>query len=299
MVDQMGPAITRVAPAKINLFLHVTGRRSDGYHLLESLFAFTRSGDEITVMPAKSLSLEIEGPFFKSLAASGGEAKDNLVMRAAHALREASSYDGGAHIVLRKALPIAAGIGGGSSDAAATLLALNDLWQLDLSARRLEEIALDLGADVPACLYQHPLRVTGVGEKLDKTRLPAEVAILLVNPMTQVSTPEVFRHLNAGAEGCSLPLRNWGAQTDAEFWDWLANNTRNDLQGPASDLCPEVRDVIKALHQQPGVGLVRMSGSGATCFALFRDQDSAAVAAHNINASNPNWWCSRDSLIPS
>jgi len=294
--------VTRTAPAKLNMFLHVVGQRADGYHELESLFAFTRRGDKITVRSGEDVSLEIEGPFADALNAVGAK-DENLVLKAACALQVRSGTQHGVHIKLVKNLPIASGIGGGSADAAATLLALNEFWNLSLSMAKLEEVALTLGADVPACLYSSPLQVTGIGEVIEKTMLPAAFGVLLVNPGHAVSTPEVFQafHENQAFHkkktDYSLRLPQWNPSGVVDFMRWLEQKTSNDLEVPAKALCGIISDVLQALLALDDVQMVRMSGSGATCFALFETAGAAQDAEKLLMQKYPDWWILADQLV--
>lgn len=265
-----------LAPAKINLALHITGQRADGYHLLDSLVAFAGLGDEIRVAPAESLSLQIGGPFAAGLPAD----ERNLVLRAARLLAPGR----GARIALHKALPVASGIGGGSADAACTLRALAALWQCPLPD--LAEV-LRLGADVPACLMGGALRMTGIGEGL--APLPALPAahVVLVNPGIGLATPEVFGALER-RDNPPLP-RTLPRFADAgTLAGWLALQ-RNDLESPAMRLQPVIGTVLEALRAAEGCLFARMSGSGATCFGLFAGEAAAADAAARLGAV-PGWW---------
>lgn len=268
---------TAVARAKINLCLHVTGQRPDGYHLLDSLVVFADLGDRIICTPAERLSLKITGPESGGLAAE----RDNLVLRAAAAFDSAM----GAALLLEKTLPIASGIGGGSADAAATLRALSRLWGLPLpDAARV----LALGADVPVCLHGQPCRMAGVGEvisPLPHTLPPAW--LVLVNPRVQVSTPAVFRQLasKTNAPMAALPR----LQGLADLAGYLAAQ-RNDLEAPAIALQSVIALAKAALAAQPGCALARMSGSGATCFGLFPSAETAAKAAQALRRAQPAWW---------
>ena len=297
-MDITNQIITRSAPAKLNLYLHIVGQRADGYHLLDSLFAFTQNGDEITVRGAPELSLEVTGPFAGSLAAVGGLNADNLVMKAALLLRSHAGIKNGAAISLSKNLPIASGIGGGSADAAATLLALNDLWQLDLSLETLSALALRLGADVPACLHDRPLHVSGIGEQIKASSLPKDYGILLVNSGEALSTPAVFQAFHAEGYKPSLRLPCRQPKESADFIKWLLEKTSNDLQAPAVSLCPAIAPVMRDLSAINGALMVRMSGSGATCFALFQTVSEAKQAQIRIEADHPKWWVMADQLVP-
>ncbi len=264
------------APAKINLTLHVTGRRPDGYHLLDSLVAFVDVGDVLSYQPFANLRLALSGPFAVGLTAE----PDNLVLRAARLLGQHS----GADLELIKNLPIASGIGGGSSDAAATLRLLARVWQCPLPP---PAALLTLGADVPVCLTPRSVRMTGVGEHLQPVSLPA-ADIVLVNPGVSVATPSVFRAL-ARATNAPMPeILPEMPDVDA-LCDFLAA-MRNDLEAPATGLCPEITTAKTRLAAQKGCLLARMSGSGATCFGLFRNQAAARQAESAIRQNHPAWW---------
>ncbi len=271
-------AAPETAYAKINLALHVRRRMPDGYHALETLFAFCTDGDMLEVAPADDLSLAIEGPFGQGLSAGG----DNLVLRAAAALRAATGTTAGAAIRLDKHLPVASGIGGGSADAAAALRLLVRFWGCDISAEALHAIAAALGADVPACVASRTCRGEGRGDTLDF--LPdgalAGMPVLLVNPRVAVPTGPVFQRwdgIDRGALAAGDPLA-------------AARAGRNDLELPARALQPVIGAVVAALAAQPGVTLARMSGSGATCFALFDGVAARDAAERSIAAARPDWW---------
>ena len=275
------------AAAKINLALHVTARRDDGYHCLDTLVTFAKFGDVIRVEPANGISLTIEGPFADAL----GNKNDNLVLKAARLLQQAAKEIGvtapGAAIHLNKRLPIASGIGGGSADAAATLLALCELWKIDINTIDLEKIALQLGADVPMCLYSKPLMATGSGEKIVPVTL-AGLNIVLINPGVHVSTPEVFHALTSTNSASLAPLDQ--SYSPTTLLDWL-QYTQNDLQAPAIKLAPEIQTVLDELKDSNECQFARMSGSGATCFGLFASIEQAEKAASDISQRNPDWWC--------
>jgi len=280
------------APAKVNLFLHVTGRRPDGYHEIESLVVFTRAGDRLFAAPAAGLTLEIHGPFAAALDAG----RDNLVMRAAEALRRAVGRRLGARLVLEKRLPVAAGIGGGSADAAATLLLLNRLWCLDLAPSRLAAIGLGLGADVPACLAGRAVCVGGIGDRLGPTPgLPA-FHLVLVNPGVALATADVFRARRgpfgrqAMGSGLAWPLAASPAADSAAGLAAALASCRNDLDGAARNLEPSVAAVLAALAATPRCLLARMSGSGATGFGLFAGSADAATAARMLRSACRGWW---------
>ncbi len=287
--------VARTAPAKVNLFLHVTGRRDDGYHELESLFVFTAHGDEVQVEAARSFRFQLSGPFARQLTELGGGGDDNLVCRAARRLAVRAGREPNVSIRLTKNLPVAAGIGGGSADAAATLLALNEFWSLNLNMEELETVALELGADVPACLHRRPLYVQGIGDRLSPARLGFDAAILLVNPLRDVSTPLIFSALKESRQpfnaAISEPEAIWA---NIETLEW---HTTNSLQRQAVALCPEIREVLEQLESTDSAMLVRMSGSGATCFALFRTLAEAEEAAEKLSQRRPQWWVHADKII--
>lgn len=269
------------APAKLNLYLHVTGRRDDGYHLLDSLVVFAQVGDVLCAAPADDLALSVTGPFAPAL----GGAADNLVLRAARALATEIGRPPQAHLILDKCLPVASGIGGGSADAAATLRALCRLWGEAVDSAALSRIALTLGVDVPVCLGSRPARMGGVGERLQPApELPA-CGVVLVNPGVAVATASVFRARTGGfSQPAALPGRWQSAAAMAADLRRLAN----DLESPARGLCPAIDAVLAALAAQQGCMLARMSGSGATCFGLFADPHQATDAARRL--MRDGWW---------
>ena len=271
---------TESAPAKVNLFLHVVGRRTDGYHELDSLAVFPGAADRLTAMPADDLTLQVAGPFGAGL--DGGP--DNLVLRAARALADHGGCGAGARLVLDKRLPVASGIGGGSADAAAALRLLVRLWGLPASGQILPGIALRLGADVPVCLASQPARMTGLGDRLGPAPALPPFGMVLVNPRVGVSTPEVFRARSGPfSQAAHLPAA-WSGLT--AMVDGLRGLT-NDLEAPALRLCPVIADVLAWLRTQPGCLLARMSGSGATCFGLFAPGEAPLAAAR---AAPAGWW---------
>jgi 4-diphosphocytidyl-2-C-methyl-D-erythritol kinase len=270
------------APAKINLTLHVIGRRQDGYHLLDSLVLFAAACDRVSASVDDGLSLTVSGRF----AAGLGSGPDNLVLRAARAFRDAAGVTAGASLHLHKMLPVASGIGGGSSDAAATLRLLGRLWSVRLPDTVLGEIALTLGADVPACLGRVPARMSGIGEILAPApRLPP-CGLALVNPGVAVSTPSVFKARQGPFSAPPVWPPGW---SDARGLATALACGGNDLQDAAIALCPEIADVLNALGSSEGCLLARMSGSGATCFGLFETPAAAEAAAAAL--VTPGWWC--------
>ena len=258
--------LTETAYAKLNLALHVRGKRDDGHHEIETIFAFCENGDELSGDGAEDLTLEVSGPF-------AGDIPDNdanLVTEAARVVRLATEVETGASLHLVKNLPVASGIGGGSADAAAALRLLTRLW--DVPASQAGELAPLLGADVPACLLSHSCRGDGAGDRIKPIELGLSgTAVLLVNPGHPLSTREVFERWDGVDRG---PLGDW-------------REGRNDLEGAANALLPEIADVLGWLIRQPGADFVRMSGSGATCFALFADEASRDGAASRVPSP---WW---------
>lgn len=290
MIARHGGAVVAAAPAKLNLYLHVTGRRPDGYHELDSLIAFADVHDTVIAEPAGELALTVAGPFAADLA----DEPDNLVLRAARALAGAAGSERGAALTLIKRLPVASGIGGGSSDAAAAMRALKDLWRLDLPAEALDELALALGADVPMCLAGVAAQIGGIGEVIDPVPALPAAGLVLVNPLRAVATPAVFR---ARAGGFSRRMALAGPFADAAALAAALAATANDLALAARRILPELDAVIDALETAPGALLARMSGSGATCFALFASAAAAAAAAHSIAAAHPDWWVVATHLV--
>jgi 4-diphosphocytidyl-2-C-methyl-D-erythritol kinase len=267
-------AAAELAPAKVNLALHVTGRRADGYHLLDSLVVFPRVGDRLRAAASRELTLAVEGPF-----AAGLDVEDNLVLRAARLLGPGR----GAALSLDKRLPVASGIGGGSADAAAALRLLAPLWGLALPP---PAALLGLGADVPVCLAGVACRMRGIGEELEPVPLPP-FWLVLANPGVPVATGAAFAAL-AGRFGPPLPAPPRFADA-AALAGWLAEQ-RNDLEEPAGALAPAIAETLAALAAQPGCLLARMSGSGATCFGLFAERRHADSAAVRLGSARPRWW---------
>lgn len=282
-----GGMLAEPAPAKINLALHVRRRRADGYHDLESVFAFTAFGDRLTARPADGLSLVVAGPTAGALA--GEAAEDNLVLRAARALAGAAGIGAGAALALDKHIPVQAGLGGGSADAAAALRLLCRLWGVRPAAIDLPAIAAGLGADVPACLASRTLRAEGRGERLAAVAADdlAGMPVLLVNPGVAVPTGPVFAAWDREDRGALAGDVSLAALAAA----------RNDLEPPARRLAPAIGEVLETLAAMPGRRLARMSGSGATCFALFDAAPDCRAAAAMVKAVQPDWWVQATSLI--
>ncbi|WP_370400548.1 4-(cytidine 5'-diphospho)-2-C-methyl-D-erythritol kinase [Sulfitobacter sp. JB4-11] len=283
--------VTVFAPAKVNLTLHVTGQREDGYHTLDSLIAFATVGDRLEVTPGNTLSLTCEGPEGQHVPAD----MENLIIKVARLFDDIT----GAAFVLDKQLPVSSGIGGGSADAAAAFRALmsirnggaaddddaaaHDPGQTPFAAR-----VLALGADIPACLLSEVARMQGVGEKLTVIPDMKGFDAVLVNPRIGVSTPQVFAALeNKSNPAMSDALPRFAGLHDFVLW---LTEQRNDLQAPAIELVPQIRHVIAALEHDKDCLLARMSGSGATCFGVFSDGDAANAAAKRLSQANPDWW---------
>jgi 4-diphosphocytidyl-2-C-methyl-D-erythritol kinase len=261
------PAAREIAPAKLNLALHVRGKLADGRHAIETIFAFCTDGDWLSADEGDELTLQVSGPFAGDLP----EDEENLVMKAARALQKAAGVGKGAAITLEKKLPLASGIGGGSADAAAALRLLTSLWGTD--PNHAEAVAPTIGSDVAACLLSLPVRGEGAGDRLTAVALPelSGAAVLLINPRVPLATADVY----AG----------WDGEDRGPLDDW--RNGRNDLEEPAIALVPQIETVMAWLGTQPGAEIVRMSGSGATCFALFNSDDARDQAANRVPRE---WW---------
>ena len=285
--------LVQLAPAKDNLALHVTRRREDGYHDLESLVVFADVADELQARPASADSLSIGGPFAGGLVVG----ETNLVSRAVAAFRARwpDAVDTGLALHLTKNLPVAAGIGGGSADAAAALRLMAGLSPRAIAVAELADMAARLGADVPACLVSTPLVARGVGEVLAPLPDFPALHIVLVNPMVPLATADVFRRLRAH-DNYPLPELPAPLTRPAQLGLWLAE-TRNDLQPPAIKLVPVIGDIIAHLAETQGCILARMSGSGATVFGLFGSSGQAHQAAQVMRAANPDHWVAAAPLI--
>lgn len=269
-----------LARAKVNLWLQVVGRRADGYHLLDSLVAFTDLADEIEVAPGSGLTLEIEGPRAASLEGD----PDNLVLKAARLLADRAGVSPRAAIRLTKRIPVAAGLGGGSADAAATLLALVELWRVAMPPEELFDLAASLGADVPMCLAGRPALASGIGERLAPAPALPACAILLVNPGIALPTPAVFA-ARRGSFSTARPMGDGWRDLGALAED--LGRRGNDLAAAAISLHPEIAGVLDCLRRSDGVVHVAMSGSGATCFGLYETIDDAQRAASRLPGA---WW---------
>lgn len=267
------------AHAKVNLYLHVVGRRADGYHLLDSLAVFAELHDTLVVAPADGLALAIDGPFAGALAGEG----DNLVLSAARALANAHGREAGARLTLTKRIPVSAGIGGGSADAAAALHALAELWSVAVP----DDLPLKLGADVPVCLAGQPLFMSGIGEALRPAPPLPPAFLLLVNPGVALATKDVFRARTAGFSGAAAFDE---APRDAAHLARILHDRGNDLTAAAAVLAPAIGEAERMVAATGGCLLARMSGSGATVFGLYAGADEAARAAASIRHERPAWW---------
>ncbi len=295
MSNQTGQNLsTAWAPAKVNLYLHVGPPGPGGLHPVDSLvmFADTRAADRVTARKHAQLELMVEGPASRALRS----APNNLTLAAAKTLRDAYDHIGlGAHLTLHKVLPVAGGIGGGSSDAAATLRVLNKMWDINFGQEAIEKLAEQLGSDVPACVRQRPLVMRGAGEQLIDVDVP-DLPAVLVNPGVQVETRKAFEKFDqlAQLQGFSQvdPPRG---DTPVELAAAL-EAYRNDLEKPASQICSDLPKVLAALRGERGCLLARMSGSGATCFGLFETEEAAQAAAASISARRKKYWVAATTL---
>lgn len=273
--------LAEFAPAKVNLTLHVVGKRADGYHLLDSLVVFADVGDRLALAPGDTLELAVRGP----TADAAGAAGDNLVLKAARLLAERVEGLRAGRFTLDKKLPVAAGLGGGSSDAAAALRLLARVNELALDDTRMREAAELTGADVPVCLDPRPRVMTGIGDILSAPVALPKLPAVLVNPGVAVPTKDVFRGLKLSGE--RAVTGDW--QSSGKLFEQLAA-CRNDLEAPAIALQGVIAEVLAALRESPKCRLARMSGSGATCFALYASARAAAASARALREAHPRWW---------
>lgn len=274
------------APAKINLYLHVTERLPNGYHALDSLMTFADIGDRIQIEEADEFTFSIDGPFAGAFDGVDAEAS-NLVVKAATALAAAANKPLGYKITLTKNLPLGAGIGGGSADAAAIIWGLLSIWDLPKNAPYLNDLMVKLGADVPVCFWSRDTRVRGIGDIFDPVDALPEMPIVLVHPGKPCSTPAVFSEFKGTLKTVQeLPDSFENGKALISFLE----SQENDLYEPAQKIVPEIENILSALAAQDGCNLHRMSGAGSTCFGLFEDAHSAEKAADNIRQDNPDWW---------
>jgi 4-diphosphocytidyl-2-C-methyl-D-erythritol kinase len=283
-------AVIEAAPAKVNLTLHVTGKRPDGYHELESLVVFSGVHDTLIAEPADGFALSVTGPTARGLEGEG----DNIIFRAAQRLADLAGCPNAVHVTLIKRLPVAAGIGGGSADAAATLRALNRLWGLNRPLSDYMTLARGLGADVPVCLNGKAVTMAGIGETLLPAPALPPAWLLLVNPMKPVSTPAVFK---ARTEPFSPANPLIEAPVDAPALARALLERSNDLAAPANRVEPIIGSVLAAIEGTAGCLLSRMSGSGATCLGLFADGPACDRAAEILRRERPDWWVSAAPMV--
>jgi 4-diphosphocytidyl-2-C-methyl-D-erythritol kinase len=278
------------APAKINLYLHVTGKRADGYHELDSLIGFVDIGDEVRIAGADDFDFEITGPFASALQGrdiDAGPESRNLVVRAVWGLSRLAGKAPRFKVTLEKNLPLGAGIGGGSADSAAVLWGLLEHWSLPATLEGLNDLMLSLGADVPVCFACETMRVTGIGERLERIPALPEMPVVLVYPGKGCNTKTVFGRFQGEFKGVgALPA---SFDSSAQLIDFL-EGSENMLTQAALAIVPEIENALRALRGQNGCLLSRMSGSGAACFGLFNDMEQAQAAALELAAKNPDWW---------
>lgn len=289
MTAPRAPLFRLAAPAKLNLSLHVVGRRDDGYHLLDSAVAFLALHDSIEVFAADRDSLSLQGRFADAL--SGHRMEDNLAMRAIHLLRETGAEIPPLHVALTKDIPAQAGLGGGSSDAAAMLKGLMAHFGCHLVPDDARMLSLQLGADVPVCMEARPCLMQGIGEMVLPIPIPATpIWVVLAHPGVMLSTPEVFKRLRLPER---LPPSIGPAPFEAPAWgEWLAwlAKARNDLEPPATELAPVIGDILQSMKGIDGCRLARMTGSGSCCFALFEGEERAHDAAAALQEGFPDAW---------
>ena len=289
---------SKTANAKINLSLSVMGKRPDGYHAVDSLVTFAALGDELSVSSSDELSLTYKGEFAENLTASLVAKSDDLILKAAKALQKESGTSAGAALQLIKSVPLGAGLGGGSADAAACLRLLNSFWKLDWSLDALMTLGAHIGSDVPACVMNAPCRMTGRGERVTKIDTLPILFCVLVNPRMSVSTAEIFRKLNKphidmdALEATSEPLPIF-ANHDV-LYNYL-QNTGNDLLSSTIDTAPVIRSILDAINDS-GADISAMTGSGSTCFGLFKDQVSARRAKEKLKDVFPDYWVESTAL---
>jgi 4-diphosphocytidyl-2-C-methyl-D-erythritol kinase len=288
-------ALRDVARAKLNLTLEVLGRRADGFHELQSLVAFTALGDTVELTPGDGLELVVEGPF------AGALSGDNLIIRAAEAAKTANTCLSLGTFRLIKALPVAAGLGGGSADAAAALRLVAQANGGDLTENALAELGPSLGSDVSICLKSRPALITGRGEKVELVRGFPSCGVLLANPGPPLATAAVYGTLDAAPLASSPPKKSELPDFAGSFETLVAYvlPRGNDLEAPAARLLPAIRDVLAALSALPGARVARLSGSGPTCFGLFASEDEAKRAAAALAVQHPAWWIAGSALQSS
>lgn len=269
-----------VAPAKVNLSLHITGKRADGYHLLDSMVVFTEFGDQLEITESETFSLTCSGDYGDLIASNN----DNLVMKAARGMQQLDGKKSGLKVQLRKLIPVSAGLGGGSADAAAVIRFLCAQWNIDIDSSYVKELALSLGADVPVCLSHNPQQMAGIGEMITHLPIMPSLNLLLVNPKVALATADVFtayQHQNRPTP------QAWNGKEDLISY---LRSCRNDLQPAAMSICPVVQEVLSVLSSLPQCLLARMSGSGASCYGVFASEDAMHLASKQLAKEKPGWW---------
>ena len=270
-----------IAPAKVNLFLHVTGKRKDGYHLLQSLVTFANYGDNLTITPAEHFSITIDNPF------TALDEENNLVTRAANTLAQTLQKDLDCNIHLTKKIPIGAGLGGGSADAATTIKGLLQYWNESISGSQLDEILVSLGADVPICYQNQSAIIQGIGEEIIPLPSLPDLPTLLVYPNKFCPTIDIFKTYEKDFSS-PIPIPEKFTVKE-DLYDFLKQQT-NDLTQAACHQIPTIKDVLTLINKQQGCALSRMSGSGSSCFGLFDNVENSQAAALSIQKENPDWW---------
>lgn len=287
------PSNSETAYAKVNLALHLVERLSSGYHRLDSVAAFVGVGDRLqaTTNPQGTLQLVIDGPYGEGLPT-----ENNLILRAAHCLQQQAKLPLGAHIRLSKQIPVGAGLGGGSADAAAALRLLNRLWGLHYNDAMLAELGGQLGADIPVCVFSQSARMEGIGELLSPIPHIPPLPLVLVYPNVPLWTPDVFRAMTGKSfSGRLSAIPAMGAALE-DWMEWLHKNS-NDLEQAAHSLNPHIAIILSALNSQEGCTLARMSGSGSACFGLFATHAQAVAAEQKLQSAQPNWWVRASQLL--
>ena len=279
------------APAKINLYLHITGMRDDGFHLLDSLIAFTKFGDEITLEPSNDLTITSHGPYATGMPIG----EENLMIRIARKLQKTTSIDKGAAIHVEKNIPVSAGIGGGSADAIAVMRGLIKLWDLKINDEQIYKLALELGTDLPVCYFGKSAFVDGIGENIHPASQLPDCGILLINPNVTLSTPIVFENRKGGySPEDNFINKNFNSPQKLAK---LLDERCNDLTPAARQLVPIIGEILSALKRTPECLAYKMSGSGATCWGLFETFADAERAALALNQQRPDWWIMPTTLL--
>lgn len=286
-----------LAPAKINLYLHVNAKRQDGYHNIDSLVTFANIGDHLRFEDSQEFYFHCTGPYAGSFNAQdqdSSEHSSNLVVQAAHKLAKLCKKNLNVRITLEKNIPLSSGLGGGSSDAAATLWALHKLWDIPVVPSNLQKLMLELGSDVPICFFSQTARIQGIGDKIAPIDIAEDIPAVLINPHKQCSTQEIFlNYSDPHKESLDLPTY---FETSSDLVTYLLAQTHNDLTDRAGEKVSEIFVILERLHRLNGINLARMSGSGASCFGLFDTWDQAQDAAEIMTQENPDWWVRAVSL---